>query len=474
MKRTTLQELKSVIAFNDLPEEHLQWIIDRSDLKEYKDGDLVLKFGEPVDYMVILLAGEIDYYRDMNGRQVYYFKFKNDSISGGVTGMLPYSRIKFSHGYGYSIGKSRGLFLHKKYFQDLEKLNPDLIQRLIGYMTERARFFATTQLQHEKVSALGKLSAGIAHELNNPAAAINRIASELARRLKQNYILTEKLLTINIRAEQMQGIRQFVESLDNSIAGNKQTALERMEIEDHLNIWLDQKGVTANPQVSETFAEAEITEKDLEKITAGMHIDAFMPILVWLENLLSSQRILKDLEEASTRISKLVGAVKSHVQMDRTNQLQLTNIHNDFENTLTLLGYKLRDKKIRINKKFADNVPEVPAYVGELNQVWTNIIDNAIYALQENGELTIETSFDKKNINVKIIDNGSGIPPEILSRIFDPFFTTKKVGEGTGIGLDLVNRIVEHHQGRIQVDSKPGRTEFNICIPVNNSKNNKK
>ena len=181
---------------------------------------------------------------------------------------------------------------------------------------------------------------------------------------------------------------------------------------------------------------------------------------------LSSQRVIKDLEEASTRISHLVGAIKSHVHMDQTNDLKPTDIHNDIENTLTLLGYKLREKNITVKKNFCENLPLTPAYVGELNQVWTNIIDNAIYALPKDGELTIETTCDPKNVKVKIMDNGSGIPPEIISRIFDPFFTTKKQGEGTGIGLDLVTRVIKHHSGDIKVNSKPGKTEFAICIPV--------
>jgi len=152
--------------------------------------------------------------------------------------------------------------------------------------------------------------------------------------------------------------------------------------------------------------------------------------------------------------------------MDRTNELQPTNIHNDIDNTLTLLGYKLREKKININKVYCKDLVDIPAYVGELNQVWTNIIDNAIYAVNENGDLTIETSCDGKNVKVKIIDNGTGIPKDIMSRIFDPFFTTKKMGQGTGIGLDIVSRIVKRHNGEIKVQSEPGRTEFDVCIPV--------
>jgi signal transduction histidine kinase len=152
--------------------------------------------------------------------------------------------------------------------------------------------------------------------------------------------------------------------------------------------------------------------------------------------------------------------------MDRTNDLQPTNIHTDIENTLTLLGFKLRKKNIEIVKNFCSDMPMVPAYVGELNQVWTNLIDNAISALDQNGTLTIETKCTQKDVTVAVIDNGSGIPKEIISRIFDPFFTTKKVGEGTGIGLDIVTRILKRHNGEIKVESKPGRTAFTVCIPL--------
>ena len=151
--------------------------------------------------------------------------------------------------------------------------------------------------------------------------------------------------------------------------------------------------------------------------------------------------------------------------MDRTTDMQPTNVHKDIDNTLTLLGHKLREKNISVKKNYCSDLRDVPAFIGELNQVWTNLIDNAIYAVAKNGELTIETNCKDKEVTVKVIDNGSGIPKEIVSRIFDPFFTTKKQGEGTGIGLDLVTRIIKRHDGEIKVNSVPGRTEFIVCIP---------
>jgi signal transduction histidine kinase len=465
MNPVTISELKTVVALSDQPEELLQWILDHSTYAEYEDGTLVRKYGEAQDEMYFILEGSVKFYMNVNGRQVYYSNFGNDNFMGGVSGLLPYSRMKTSPGYAYADGKLRVLMVHKKYFAELEHLSPEFTQKLIGYMTERARFFATVQLQHEKINALGKLSAGIAHELNNPAAAINRISAELTRRVKLNYELTEKLLANNINAENIQSIRQLVEEKEKATKP-KLSTMQRLEIEDTIDDLLQKNNINESREAAETFAEAGFSGNDLTTILNNSDKNASVQIVHWLENLLSSQRIIKDLEEASTRISSLVNAIKSHVHMDRTNELQPTNIHKDIDNTLTLLGYKLREKNITIHKTYCKDLVDIPAYVGELNQVWTNIIDNAIYAVDKNGELTIETTCDDKNVKVKIIDNGAGIPKENISRIFDPFFTTKKVGQGTGIGLDLVNRIVKHHNGEIKVQSEPGRTQFMICIPI--------
>jgi len=357
--------------------------------------------------------------------------------------------------------------MHKDHFHELEQLNPDFIQKLIGYMTTRARVFATTQLQHEKVNALGKLAAGVAHELNNPAAAINRISDELAKRLSRNYKLTEQLLQGKITPQQVQHISSLVEEKGNKDTKKERlTTMQRMDNEDEIAEWLEKNGVAKHGEQAETFSENGFTAVELENTSNEIGKEAFIILLPWFENLLSSQKIIKDLDDASCRISNLVGAIKSHVQMDRTEDMQPTNVHTDIENTLTLLGFKLREKNIVVKKIFCNDLPIVQAYIGELNQVWTNIIDNAVFALEKNGELIIETSCNATTITVCIIDNGPGIPKEIMSRIFDPFFTTKKVGDGNGIGLDLVSRVIKNHNAEIKVNSVPGRTVFEICIPV--------
>lgn len=466
MPLLTIEDLKKVIALSELPDEHLQWILDRSEYSEYEDGTQIKKTGDEADVMIIILEGKISFYLDYHGRLVYYFYYTNDVATGGVGGLFPYSRMKVYPGCSFAEGHVRCLKLHKKYFADLELLNPEFIQQLIGYMTERAKLVATMQTQQEKVNALGQLAAGIAHEMNNPAAAINRIANELDKRLARNYDLTKKLLYCNITPEHIQHIHALVEEKDKTtVQKARVTALQRMEYEEELETWLEDNGVTER-EIAETFSEAQFSTEELESIRNELGQEAFILVLPWLENLLSTHKIIKDLNDASTRISHLVGSIKSHVQMDRGSDLHPTNIHEDIDNTLTLLGFKLREKNIEVQKKYCNDFPTVPAYVGELNQVWTNLIDNAIGALDKNGVLTIETSCNPKNITVSIMDNGTGIPAEIISRIFDPFFTTKKVGEGTGIGLDIVNRVVKRHKGEIKVNSVPGRTEFLVSLPV--------
>jgi len=464
MAQATIEDLRKVVALQDLPDEHLQWLLEHSDYYEYTDGDMIAKYGDPAEVMWFSWEGRVSFYMYVNGRQIHYFTFENTPSTGGVGGLLPYSRMKTYPGNSFAVGEVKAIKLNKKYFPELESLNPDLIQRLIGYMTERARAFATTQLQHEKVNALGNLAAGVAHELNNPAAAIRGIAGELHERLNRNYQLTKDLLQCNISPEQIQAIHELIEKKQNVTNGVKISALKKMEKQDEMEDWLIQHGISLR-ESAETFADAGFSIDELEKIKDNLGNKPFTQVIPWLENLVSSQKIIKDLGDASTHISRLVASIKSHVHMDQPDDIQLTNVHEGIESTLTLLGFKLREKNIEVVRKFAENLPMVPAYVGELNQVWSNLIDNAIFAVPKGGNITIETVCDARNVTVCVIDNGSGIPKEIQSKIFDPFFTTKKVGEGTGIGLDIVLRVIKRHDGEIKLDSVPGRTQFSICLP---------
>lgn len=467
MNTGSIEQLGKINALSGLTEEQLHWILERSEYKEFEEGAILSETGKPIDYLWFISEGKGKFYMDVNGKLVYYFTFENNKETGGVGGLLPYSRMVNAPGYTYAEGKVKVYLLHKKYFPELEKNNPELMQRLIGYMTERARSFATLKLQYEKVNALGQIAAGIAHELNNPSAAIARISADLSEIINQNYELTESLLFLKIKPEIVNYM--IISAQQNSSGESSKISLkQKLEREDEISQWFVNNGIRENLKTSGTFVESGFTKDELQIILDNTGKDSFGIVIRWFENFLISKRIIKDLENSSLRITNLVNAIKSHVRMDRTNEMQLSNIHNDIEDSLTLLGYKIREKNISVKKNFCDNMRDVKAYIGELNQVWTNLIDNAIFAMDKKGTLTIETICDKDDITVNIIDDGKGIPKENLTRIFDPFFTTKKMGEGTGIGLDLVSRIVKKHNGEIKVNSEPGKTVFTVRIPVNN------
>jgi signal transduction histidine kinase len=470
MPTKRIEDLRKVIAIKDLPEEHLQWILEHSECREFEDGNLIARKGDPAEEMIFIVEGKVLFYMNVGNQLVHFFTFENDAQTGGAGGLLPYSRMKVMPGNSYASGKVRAYLLHRKHFSELERLNPDLIQRLIGYMTERARYFATQQLQQEKVNALGQLAAGIAHELNNPAAAITRIAAELDRRIINNYDFTGVLLENGISPAIMKDIRKFIDSKIAWKKNNRLSPLQRIEKEDEIFDWFQNNGMKGDTQTAETLAESGITIQELEELLHESDANSFVAVLKWFENILSLQHIIKDLYDASGRISTLVGAIKNHVHMDRSAAMQPTNVARDIEDTITLLGHKLRDKNISVKLTVCEDLRDVSAFRGELNQVWSNIIDNSIFAMEKNGELHVDIKCNEKEATVHIIDNGKGIEPENASRIFDPFFTTKKVGEGTGIGLDLVKRIVDRHNGNVKFNSVKGRTEFIVCLPLSGEK----
>ncbi|HVG12478.1 MAG TPA: hypothetical protein VM843_05700, partial [Flavisolibacter sp.] len=244
MQSVTIEDLKKIIALSELSDEHLQWILSHSEYRELVDGDLIAKYGEPADWMWIILEGKIAFYMYINGRQVYFYTFENNNLTGGIGGVMPYSRMKTYPGYSYALGEVKLIGINRRDFPELEQLSADFSQKLIAYMTERARIFATTQLQHEKVNALGNLAAGIAHEMNNPAAAIKGISNELTKRLNRNYELTKKLLDCNITPEHLQHIRSLVKEKDSAPADTvKWTTLQRMENEDDIEDWLAENGI---------------------------------------------------------------------------------------------------------------------------------------------------------------------------------------------------------------------------------------
>lgn len=462
----TLEELRRVPVLEGIPDEVLEWFLHRSDVVEYADGEVTMRTGDPIDHLLFILAGSGDFHMDVKGRLVHWFTFSQDPPTLGVGGVIPYSRLVNSPGWMYARGPLRVLRLHKEHFRELEQVSPELVQRLIATMTERARYFATRKIQEEKISALGKLAAGLAHELNNPAAAIQRTVTELSKRLERNYELTAQLIESGIAADEVRRVNALVASAAEQAGGLQGGLMARMDLEDVLKERLASFGVADPEALAETLVETGVNEEGLEEMYRSVEPERFPALMRWLCNILLSSRVIHEVGEASARISALVNAIKSHVYMDRSQTRQPVTVHQGLDHTLTILNHKLRKKNIQVERSFEPSLPDLLGYGGELNQVWTNLIDNAIDAMGQEGRLRVTTCREGEAVRVTIADDGKGIPPEHLSQIFDPFFTTKQQGEGTGIGLDIVRQVVDHHHGEVRVSSVPGKTEFHVILPL--------
>ncbi len=462
----TLEDLRRVPVLRGLPDDVLRWVLEHGEIEEHSDGDVITRTGDSIDHLWLLLEGAFEFYMDVNGRLTYYYTFSHDPPSEGAGGLIPYSRLKASPGWAYAKGRVRGVRLHKSHFRELESISPELVQRLIGTMTERARTFATRKLQEEKISALGKLAAGLAHELNNPAAAIQRSAAELSVGVTKNYELTPALLVFGMSAEELRSVQEIVLGRAGTREQRRLTLSERMRAEEELVERLVTYGIEQPEPLAEVLLESGVDAEALEQIRTIVGGQAFTAAIRWLCNLLRSTRVIRELEEAASRISALVGAIKSHVHMDRSGSTEPVDILSGIDNTLVILGHKIRSKNIQVSREYEKDLPRVLGHAGELNQVWTNLIDNAIDALDRDGKLSIRAGRNDDRVRIVVEDDGSGIPAEIQGRIFDPFFTTKRQGEGTGMGLDIVMQAVNRHHGEIKVHSRPGETRFQVTLAI--------
>ncbi|HMN89985.1 MAG TPA: ATP-binding protein, partial [Saprospiraceae bacterium] len=359
------------------------------------------------------------------------------------------------------------LELHRDHFIEMVNQSYELTQALVGAMSDRVRDFTQLRSQNEKLISLGKISAGLAHELNNPAAAMVRSAAELHRRQHQTPERFKAVMTMRVTDEQTDAVNAILFSKIQHVKGVELSLMEREARKDDLLDWLDSHDIPDSEELAETLVEFDFTEADLleiNKIVNGQHLKA---IIRWIEGTLSLERLVHEIRESASRIATLVQSVKSYSHMDRGTGMEPVPVQEGIRSTLVMLQHKIKQKRIQVIKNFSPNLPDAQGYPGEINQVWTNLIDNAIDAMPEEGTLTITTHHDPHFVNVAIHDTGAGIPEELQTLIFDPFFTTKPMGQGTGLGLDVVNKIIFHHRGDIRVESQPGSTTFTVALPIN-------
>ncbi|PYE55010.1 sensor histidine kinase [Deinococcus yavapaiensis] len=461
MQPPTVDELRHVDVLADLPTSALEWLAQRCDVRDMQDGEVFVRAKEPAEHMHFILSGLVEYEREEGGVVRGHWVVN----AGEVGGMLPRSRMTEFPSTARAVGHTRVALYPKAGFDELAEQVPDLDGRLLSVMALRIRQSALAEEQRERMSALGKLAAGLAHELNNPAAAVRRAASDLRGRLDDFPALLIDWLSAQPSPDHVRAI-EAVSQAAAKRAEERVTTLKRSELEDELADWLDDEDVPGGADRAGTLVEAGVRVADLDALrdVCGEHLAGAVS---YLEFRLASSALLRDVELASGRISDLVASVKTYSHMDRGADRVETDVRKGLDSTVTMLAFKLRTKHITVERDYDEDLPSVLGDVGALNQVWTNLIVNAVDALHEGGGITLKACRRGEDVAVSIIDDGPGIPEDVQKRVFEPFFTTKGVGEGTGLGLDLVNRVVtRQHGGTVRVFSRPGRTEFLVTLPT--------
>jgi signal transduction histidine kinase len=451
-------ELLSVPVFADLPDDQIAWFLSQSQEVRLSVGETYVRQGDPADWMFVILDGQFQWRGEFGGETVVL-----TGKPGDVTGVLPYSRMKQFVVTGRAITEGRLLRFPTSLFPELIQKMPELTKRLVGLLSDRIRETTRIEQQRDRLASLGKLSAGLAHELNNPASAAKRAAGQLRTLLKKIKDASHELGKRDLTSAQKSEIEKMEASFtqDDVVPPD---ALTISDLEDQIDSLFRSHGQDDLWMLAAALARRNIRPEVLESLFANLGPDTARAALVRIAASVEVANLLHEIESSTSRISDLVRAIKEYTYMDQA-AIQNVDIVKSLENTLTILNHKLK-QGIAVQRDYQRVPLLVNSFGSELNQVWTNIIDNAIDAMHGKGELRVRTYREDGFVVVEIGDNGPGISADVQPHIFEPFFTTKRVGEGTGLGLDTVQRIVKKHRGNIQVTSRPGETCFQVWLPV--------
>jgi signal transduction histidine kinase len=453
-----MQTLRELPLFQDSPDDELTWIVAHSAEVALATGEFYALEGEPTDTFFIVLEGELQVTRTIDGKPAVVGTIPKGLFANELP--LLYGTPAFSTICAIMPSRLRVLALAD--FRGLFGACPVFGAQVLRMAAERTQWFAGLLKQQEKMAALGKLAAGLAHELNNPATAARRAARTLADLLPTLQDETVRLCDMGLQQEQFNKILALPREASARPAPALQP-LERSDREDELSNWMDGLGVADAWELAPSFVAAGISADELQGISAALPPAQIATTLGWLHRALSAAGLINEIEQSTGRITDLVGAVKTYTFMDRA-PLQEVDVHAGLDATLTVLNHKL--KGITLIRSYDSTLPRLMARGGELNQVWTNLIDNAIDATGGAGTIHLITRNENNQVMVEVADDGPGIPKELLDKVFEPFFTTKEVGYGTGLGLDISYRIVEQHSGTLEVDSHPGLTRFIVRLPI--------
>ena len=462
---STYNFLRKIPFFADLPDEDLERLCQMADEVQLEAGQLLFAEGDNGDRAYIIREGEIEIFKATAGRQILLAVRQPGEVIGELSLLQDSPRTATAR----ARSAATLITIRQDQLGRLLRISPSASRAMFDTVLGRWRATETMLRQSEKMAQLGTLSAGIAHELNNPAAAVHRGADQLRQALPALLAAQTAVQNLNLPAAQMERLPMLAAYVQQQAAAPLPLdALSRSDREAALEQWLESHGVSDAWELAPILVEVQAEESLLAELTAAFGGDSLQAVVHWLGALYTAYSLLAELSQGATRITDIVKSFKSYVYLDQA-PTQAVNIHEGLDHTLLILRHKL--KGITVKREYAPDLPRIEAYGSELNQVWTNLLDNAADALNEKaegqGEIIIRTRQEESFVVVEIQDNGPGIAAEALPRIFDPFFTTKAPGKGTGLGLDISYNIVVHkHRGDIKVFSQPGKTCFQVLLPI--------
>ncbi len=455
-----LDALREVHQLDGLTDAEYMWLVEHSREFSAPVGARLFVDGDPATHMTIFLDGEIQVRRQYGGRGSMYI-----GRSGQITGLLPFSRMKTHGGNGVVSEPVWGLQIAKEQFPEMLVAIPSMGQRCVSVLIDRVREVTRLEQQSDKLTALGKLAANLAHELNNPASAAQRAASNLLEELRNYGKVSFQAGKLCLTDEQEERYMEWNRGLRSAIeARSKQPRpLEAGVQEERLNRWLEQRKVAEPWSIAPVFAEAGIEPQELTPLDEFLDRDATNIALSHLASTLRAERMTGAVLESTARIFDLIRAIQQYSHMDQA-PLQDIDLAQSLDDTLSMLHYRLNN--VRVIREYDPKLPRITANGSELNQVWMALLENALDAVKNRGTIRVRTHDGGDMVRVEIWDDGPGIPAELHDRIFEPFFTTKPMGLGLGLSLDTVNRILSRYRGTIDVQSEPGATCFQVRIPL--------
>jgi signal transduction histidine kinase len=457
----TVDRLRELAVLASLDDEELVRVAAAGRERRLAAGEFLFQQGDRAIAFHLVLGGQLETTREVAGEQVLLMNHG----PGGFLGAMALLTETAYRGSTFAVDDTLLFELDGEELRRLAFTHPALLRQFLPAFESVSHAVKGVERDREKLLAVGKLAAGLAHELNNPAAAAARAVATLRgyERVRQDAFAS--LVATGATGEHLAAIVSLGAEATDQTVPEPRDALAESDREEELAEELGGRGLADGRDIASALSEARLGAEWIDRIAAAVGEDGLSAGLRFVAACGSARVVLAELEQSATRIADLVGAVRDYSYLDQGPR-QTVDIHEGLESTLALLAHKLREKHVDIVRDFDPDLPTVEASGSELNQVWTNLIDNALDAVDTDGRITVRTRTQGPRVCIEIADNGPGIPTDLQARIFDAFFTTKPVGHGTGLGLDIAQRIIVRNRGEIRLESRPGETRFQVLLPV--------